>query len=58
MFIPNDAGDRFRQVEHDNTSTLDCTLVADIDGGGGRLDLIVVGGRSNTVAWHENLGAE
>jgi hypothetical protein len=54
MFVPNDAGDGFREVEIDNTMTVDCTLVADINGDG-RPDLVVVGGGSNKVVWYENL---
>jgi hypothetical protein len=53
MFVPTEAGDGFRQVEIDRTITVDCTLVADINGDG-RPDLVVVGGGSNKVVWYEN----
>jgi hypothetical protein len=53
MFVPNEAGNGFRQVEIDKTMTVDCTLVADINGDG-RPDLVVVGGASNKVVWYEN----
>lgn len=54
MFVPNAAGDDFRQIDLDKNITVDCTLVTDINGDG-RPDLVVVGGRANKVAWYENL---
>ena len=53
MYVPNDAGDGFREVMIDKTITVDCTLVTDINGDG-RPDLVVVGGGSNKVVWYEN----
>ena len=54
LYDPADgAGSRFTKVEIDRGVTVDAAVAADINLNG-RLDLVVIAGRSNRLLWYEN----
>ncbi len=47
-------GQEFKSYDLDPGMPAECAVAADINGDG-RLDLVVIGGRKNRLAWYENL---
>ena len=56
LYDPVDAeGTGFRKIDLDHGITVEGAVAADINADG-RLDLVVIAGRSNNLAWYENKG--